>query len=418
MRVQIIAQDGPYSTAVGAQRILALAAYLSDKGDDVALITGAREPDTAILIRAGQISQWPTASESTAAPLGSTKSGAGTTGNRIGSRIPEPLKSRLAVVKSDVLDWPEHRSMRRWQRHATQLALDASAVKPHIVVSSLPSVTNHVAARAVARQLMVPWVPDYRDLWTNSQYYRRPRLRWEIDSRWEQRILADAAAVTAVSPEFVGSLRDLKPDLPGYTVMNGFDREPLDAVPLRDLGPGRHVVYAGIIYPGRRDPMPLLRAMATTPELFDVTLHLVGVDPHLVPPEAHTLGLDDRLRFIGRVDRKTALSYVKSADIALLLTWNDPGEAGVVSAKIFEYIGLAKPILALGYEGGRMAQILREYGYGQIANEPQQISAAMREMLAWSDAGLAADPTRVSAFDRRTQLARWRDVLVKYARTN
>lgn len=422
MRVLLVAQDGPTSGAVGALRAVSFTKYLASRGDEVALLTTAQSPSTPLLVTPDEGDAWRDLVNQEFCTLVPRPTGdARQTRKRTFADHRRATAIRVTAfrIRAAFWDWPDVAVSRAWRRRAVELIRgEARDLKPDIVVSTAPSWSNHLAARDIARELDIPWVPDYRDLWTNCTYYQQPRLRWELDSRWEKRVLSDAAAVTAVSPELVRSLNELAPDLPGYTVMNGFDRDVLVDVPVQDLGAGRHVVYAGIIYPGKRDPMPLIKAMATLPQLADLTLHLVGLEPHHLPPEARSLGLGERLRFIGRVDRKLALSYVKSADVALLLTWNDPREAGVVSAKSFEYIGLGKPILALGYEHGRMARVLEDYGYGRFANDPHSINDALEEMLAWVDAGLVADPARVAVFDRNSQLTLWREVLLKYAQVN
>ena len=40
------------------------------------------------------------------------------------------------------------------------------------------------------------------------------------------------------------------------------------------------------------------------------------------------------------------------ADALLLLMWNDPGEAGVYSGKIYEYIAVKRPIIYVGFPEG------------------------------------------------------------------
>jgi glycosyltransferase involved in cell wall biosynthesis len=68
------------------------------------------------------------------------------------------------------------------------------------------------------------------------------------------------------------------------------------------------------------------------------------------------------------------------ADILLMLQWDNPSEAGNLPGKLFEYLGARRPVLALGYDVGEMARIIRERGVGLFANDPQEIA---RQLKAW-----------------------------------
>jgi glycosyltransferase involved in cell wall biosynthesis len=76
------------------------------------------------------------------------------------------------------------------------------------------------------------------------------------------------------------------------------------------------------------------------------------------------------------------------ADILLMLQWDNPSEAGNLPGKLFEYLGARRPVLALGYDGGEMARIIRERGAGLFANDPQEIA---RQLRGWIETKRRAD---------------------------
>jgi glycosyltransferase involved in cell wall biosynthesis len=61
--------------------------------------------------------------------------------------------------------------------------------------------------------------------------------------------------------------------------------------------------------------------------------------------------------------------------------WNDPGELGNYTGKLFEYLGSGRPILMLGYEHGVAAELIREREAGFVANDPQAIAAALSRWI-------------------------------------
>ena len=75
-----------------------------------------------------------------------------------------------------------------------------------------------------------------------------------------------------------------------------------------------------------------------------------------------------------------ALRLQCRADVLLLLQWDKPSEAGDISGELFQYLGARRPVLALGYEAGKMAAIVRDRAAGLFANDPEEIA---RQLAAW-----------------------------------
>ena len=64
---------------------------------------------------------------------------------------------------------------------------------------------------------------------------------------------------------------------------------------------------------------------------------------------------------------------------------------GVLSGKVFEYIAVGRPILAIVPPDGAAAELIRETGAGVVAppDDPAAIRAALDELHArWRDGGL------------------------------
>ena len=407
MHLRIVSLAGPLVNAIGSVRMTSLAIHMLTHGHTVTFVTSEWPPTSPVLLTDDQIALAAPRPTNRQPETGTSARGA----NTRGAELAREIRARLAHGIAEVSSWPDRPQVTSWRRQASRVAASQSLPRPDVIVSSVPEFSCHVAASRAARKLAVPWVPDYRDLWSTSTYYSYSRLKRSLDRTWERNLLGGASALTATTPESVASLRELRPGVRGFVIMNGFDKADLDAADTMDLGPGRHLVYAGTIYPGKRDPYPVLRAIADTPELSDVVVHLVGPEPNDLEPDVASLGLGPRLRIVGRVSRSEALAYVKGADVALLLTWDDPGESGVVSAKVFEYIGLRKSILATGYRHGRMAKILDDYGFAEVANDPETASFALRRLLRQSVEGPPIANHHVAQFDRLHQLERWRNVL-------
>jgi hypothetical protein len=92
------------------------------------------------------------------------------------------------------------------------------------------------------------------------------------------------------------------------------------------------------------------------------------------------LELDDVVTQHGKVSHAESLRIQANADVLLLLLWNDPGEKGVLSGKVFEYIGAARPILMTGLEASAAGDLIRDNRLGVVSNDPSVIADAL---LGW-----------------------------------
>ena len=73
--------------------------------------------------------------------------------------------------------------------------------------------------------------------------------------------------------------------------------------------------------------------------------------------DAHRKGLSGKVIFLGHCPHARALSLQKGADILLLLGW---AKGRQIPAKVFEYIGAGRPILALRSDADDIAARLVE----------------------------------------------------------
>jgi glycosyltransferase involved in cell wall biosynthesis len=122
-------------------------------------------------------------------------------------------------------------------------------------------------------------------------------------------------------------------------------------------------------------------------------------------------GLEATVRYVGYVPHQVSLRYLAESN-ALFLCQIPVYEsaASKLSGKLFEYLYMRKPILALTIPG-LTADILSRSGLGLVVdpNDRPGIKKAVRELyVAWRDgqARPAVDEAYVGEFDRVRQTAR------------
>lgn len=318
------------------------------------------------------------------------------------------LRRRLGALRAALLHVPDSRI--GW----LPAALDAADPflgdwRPDVVYASAPPVTTLLVARALARRYAVPWIAEFRDLWTDNPYYEFPAWRRRLERRWERRVVGDAAALVTVSSIWRDRLR-ASFGKPVALAMNGFAAGDFPAdlpAPAGRDGPLR-ILYTGMIYPGYRDPLPLFDAIARLGAAREAVLvEFIGTDLASVTALAARAGVADRVRVGGAVGYREALRRQTRADILLHLQWNDPRESGTISGKLFEYFGARRPVLGLGYDRGEVAALLAEHGRGVVLNDPDAIAAQLRSWIAEKrDGGIAPlSPAAIAGLSRDDQFA-------------
>jgi Glycosyl transferase 4-like domain len=312
-----------------------------------------------------------------ACAAGGRSKGPGIAAPGLGAR----LLRGASALHTNALNWPDARA--GWLPYAWRAGRKlVRSWHPDLIYASSPPPTGLLVGKLLAADRGIPWVAEFRDRWSDDPYYPRPAWRQAMEARLERRIVASASAVVTVSEPWAARYAKVygKPTL---VVVNGF--EPDDYAGRESAGAvhaqGLEIVYTGGIYPGRRDPSPLFRALASMPEgAGRVRVHFYGTNPQHVLPLAAEAGVRDRVLVHPHVPRAEAVALQQCADVLLLMQWNDPREHGNLPGKLFEYLGARRPILGLGLESGVPATIIRTRAAGCFTNDPARIAA---QLAAW-----------------------------------
>ena len=232
------------------------------------------------------------------------------------------------------------------------------------IVTTGPPHSMHLIGRELKRALGVKWIADFRDPWTGIDFYQQLKLSSWADGRhrrMERSVLKEADRVIAVSWSGAKELqaiagRDVD------VITNGFDPSdvPTPAAVVDDVF---SLVHVGSMS-ATRDCPGLWKALAelcTKDAAFAsrFKLRFVGPVDRSVLDSLQTAGLEGHVERIGRVSHHEAMVEMQRAR-ALLLSINDvPGSAGILTTKLFEYLSVGRPILAMGPHDGDVARVLQ-----------------------------------------------------------
>jgi glycosyltransferase involved in cell wall biosynthesis len=281
------------------------------------------------------------------------------------------------------------------------------------VFSSAGPPSSHIVAARLQRRSGLPWIADYRDLWSDNHWDARIGAFRSLERPLERLVLNKATLITTVAPTWAGQLRELH-ERDVEVLYNGFD--PTD-YPSQPQPTSKFVLtYVGTLIRPGQNPEPLFKALALLtsrpePDLdrswFQV--RFLGTAPGAVAGLAKRHGVAHLVRPLPAVPHRECLAQQAAATALLFLGWSNP-ELGWLSAKLFEYLGAGRPILAVGPPGGEASRILGECGLPDLSDDPKLIADRLEAWLReFTDSGtLGAQPRAeaVQTYTRRAQTQR------------
>lgn len=201
----------------------------------------------------------------------------------------------------------------------------------------------------------VPVLLEQRDLLTINPITNLKLLRQNFVMR-----LLEAWTLKRVSAVVVVT-EGLKADLIKHfgishisVIRNGFWEKDFERITATKRSGKIRFIHIGNFY-GTRNPFALLKSLAGIPDL-EAKVEFAFYGSFETPKDLETAkayclqnGLSDFVNFNDPVPRIQALQEVANSDVALLLT-HTSGSENAIPAKMFEYIALRKPILAITHD--------------------------------------------------------------------
>jgi len=207
-----------------------------------------------------------------------------------------------------------------------------------VIVASGPPFDTFVIAKELSQRHHIPWIGDYRDLWTQNHNYPYTPLRRVIERRLEKSTVSTARALSTVSTNWVQRLGMVAGNKVRWMIPNGFnpyDYQERIFSNRKDFSKLR-ITYAGRIYKKQRLDQ-LLTAIAWLGD--DIELHYYGPTPEHF--EGKCAGVNV---FIHEpVHHEDLMQFLRSSDMLWLM--NFPKEDGWMSLKIYTYLAARRPIL-------------------------------------------------------------------------
>lgn len=293
--------------------------------------------------------------------------------------------------------------------------------RPHVLYSTSPYASAHLAAMILHWWTRIPWVADFRDPWRDNPFLDRASRSLDRLDEWLERLVLRSAShvIFNTSTAAEAACRRMDGLRPKCSVIpNGYDADVLRATKPIRLGERDDFffVHAGEFY-NRRRPQFLFEALGllgrSQPELASrIRLILIGPDRFEGTPLrsiAQHYGIASCVTVYGPKPHRETLSLIAGCDAGLVIGADGPGSDLQIPNKLFEYLGLGKPVLMTVGAANPALELLRKNGVIAetcLPDDPVGMARALGELVRRLGASHSSPESRVvSSLDRRHRAA-------------
>lgn len=246
--------------------------------------------------------------------------------------------------------------------------------KVDAIISTGPPHSTHLIAYNVTRKHDIPWIADFRDPWTNIDFYHKLMLTKWADRRHkklEQKILKNATEIITVSWSWAKDFEKLinrKIDV----ITNGFDPMDFENSTNSILDTKFTITHAGSLNEDRNPKIlwEILSELNTEIDGFKDNLEIkfIGQLDVSAIDDINRYNLTNNLNRINHLAHHLVIKELLKSQL-LLLPLNDvPTIDGVIPGKLYEYLGAKRPIVCIGKPTGDSAKIIMESKAGVVVD--------------------------------------------------
>jgi len=257
-----------------------------------------------------------------------------------------------------------------------------SGEKFDLIMSTSSPITTHVVARQLKREFNIPWLAEYRDLWSQNHNQPLGPMMRAFQRRLERRTIGDADAIVTVTDPWVDDLKRLFPEKKIFCLPIGFEPNEKEN---EKLTSSFTITYTGQIYQGKQDPIKFLDALtyligSGKIDRSKVEVRFYGPVDERLAAYIKDKNVGDYVSQRGVVCREEAIKRQLESQVLLMFNWEDKKQLGWMGLKLIEYLSTGRPIInSGGHPGSLTAKIIEETDTGKAGIDKEDIARIILE---------------------------------------
>lgn len=296
-----------------------------------------------------------------------------------------------------------------WKRPSVNFLNKYLKEKPvDVIVTTGPPHSMHLIGLGLKKQLDIPWIVDIRDPWSKLDFLDNFRVSKGNRAKYEQMektVLEKCDLVLATSYSMNELLQpfDHQKFIP---ITNGFDEDDFKGItqPINDKFT---IFHAGLLNEPR-NPRLLWEVLAELcQESMDfankLEIRLAGtVDPSVANRIQTNPVLSDKLQILNYLPHDEVIRQYAQSSVLLLLINNTYNAKVNIPGKLFEYLAIGRPILAIGAPDADAITIVEKSSAGFTSDYSEK--AKIKDLIWRLYEGkelVRPDQEKIMAFSRK-----------------
>lgn len=275
-----------------------------------------------------------------------------------------------------------------WIKPSISYLIDyISKNKIDLVISSGPPHSMHLIALGLKRTFSnLKWIADFRDPWTNIDFYEKLMLsKWADKKHHKQElsVLQHADIVLSIGQTMSDEFLEMYKKAGGKTldkfkvITNGFDTEDLNTGTI-EKDKKFSIAHIGTLVKDRNPQVlwKVLKKITNENAEFknQLEIKLVGKVDIFVKEQLEEFGLTQFVNKIDYLPHNKVIEEQQRSKLLLLLVNNTKNAKGILTGKFFEYMSAKVPVLAIGPVDGDLAKIINDTNTGLISDFTDEVN--------------------------------------------
>jgi len=277
------------------------------------------------------------------------------------------------------------------------------------ILSSGPPHSVHMIAKGLKEATGTPWLADFRDPWTNIDFYDQLRLSKWGDRRhrkMEASVVKGCDALSTVSWVWGKEFEEMGASRVAV-ITNGFDDADFRAK-APELEEKFVCSHIGFLNQDRNSPVlwEAFGELAKEIPAFKekLVLRFIGKTDPLCLQQLAEQELSEHVEQIAYVPHSEVLTYTRATQLLMLLVNDVPNVMGHIPGKTYEYVGSRRPVLGIGPPEADFARIISESKSGTVCGfqDKEGMKRALFKMFSLYKKGkLHTEDADIDRFTRK-----------------
>jgi glycosyltransferase involved in cell wall biosynthesis len=275
-------------------------------------------------------------------------------------------------------------------------------------------------AAKIAKQLGVPWIADFRDIFDKDVAGDLRTMLLHLRMKYRRlQVVKSASSVVTVSEHHAKELQEIfNRDV--VVIKNGFDPDMFPAQKLHTSAPFSIVYMGRILSEWLRNPVPFFEALDAlllngNIDKKDMEISFYGTEPELLKNMLRPYKCKSIVNCKRRINYEEVPKVLQESCILLLLT--NKNRSGILTTKVFEYFAAKRPILCVPGDGGELDSLIKKTSAGVSCYNKESIVKVIKNWhKEWKEIGTVicnSKEKEILQYSREIQTGKLADLLNK-----